>query len=149
MARHYRILYVLVLSLGLGCNIYAQELTGVFIQRHVTHVVETDEFIVVEKIYKNKISGFGKYAVQLSSGPKINFTVVSAGKANVSYDATTGMAKFIWVSLPAEEPVIFLSYKLTGFEKINYSYEGEFKFIVDNILQIVNIQAENCSYNEQ
>ncbi len=108
--------------------------------RAVTPSPTAGEYIVQVKINRPGIKGFAKYQDILPAGYTAKAGTQTAGS---SFSVSDGKAKFVWVSLPAEDEMT-VTYVLekTATAAPDAKIEGEFSYLEDNQTKKVKLPAE-------
>jgi hypothetical protein len=98
-----------------------------------------NEFNVQVKIKKPGIKGFAKYQEILPAG----FTAKGVATNGSSFSVSDGKAKFVWVSLPADDEMI-ITYVLEKSASVatDASIAGEFSYLENDLTKKVKVPAE-------
>lgn len=101
----------------------------------------TGELIVTLLISKGKLTSFGKVEDTIPEG----FTAAAIDKKEALFSVQNGMARFLWINLPAE-PWFTVSYRLTpqpGVTPATYQPAGAFSYISQNKTQVTPVSETN------
>lgn len=108
--------------------------------RAITPSPTAGEYIVQVRIKRPGIKGFAKYQDILPAGYTAKAGTQTAGS---SFSVSDGKAKFVWVSLPAEDEMT-VTYVLekAATAAPDARIEGEFSYLEDNQTKKVKLPAE-------
>ncbi|MDZ4822689.1 MAG: hypothetical protein SH856_04455 [Flavobacteriales bacterium] len=90
-------------------------------------------------IDKGVLDGFAKLDLFVPPG----FTATAIETKGASFTFTENMAKFIWMALPLEESFTISYYLETAQASGNYSINGQFSFIDDNVRRDYSIETKD------
>lgn len=113
--------------------------SNVMCVRSISKGASDNEFNVQVKIKKPGIKGFAKYQEILPAG----FTAKGVATSGSSFSVSDGKAKFVWVSLPAEDEMI-ITYVLekSASAANDASIAGEFSYLENDLTKKVKVPAE-------
>ena len=113
--------------------------SNVMCVRSISKGTADNEFNVQVKIKKPGIKGFAKYQEILPAG----FTAKGVATNGSSFSVSDGKAKFVWVSLPAEDEII-ITYVLERGTSVatDASIAGEFSYLENDLTKKVKVPAE-------
>lgn len=113
--------------------------SNVMCVRSISKGAADNEFNVQVKIKKPGIKGFAKYQEILPAG----FTAKGVANSGSSFSVSDGKAKFVWVSLPAEDEMI-ITYVLekSASAATDASIVGEFSYLENDLTKKVKVPAE-------
>lgn len=116
--------------------------SDVVCSRNITKGAAAGEYNVEVKIRKPGIKGFAKFQEILPAG-----YTAKQGKTNgSSFSVSDGKAKFVWVSLPAEDELL-LSYTLVkeGTDNQDARLEGEYSYLENDQTKKVKLPVDVIS----
>ncbi len=113
--------------------------SNVMCVRAISKGAADNEYNVQVKIKKPGIKGFAKYQEILPAG----FTAKGVATSGSSFSVSDGKAKFVWVSLPAEDEMI-ITYVLerSASAASDASIAGEFSYLENDLTKKVKVPAE-------
>ncbi|MES2133965.1 MAG: SPOR domain-containing protein [Bacteroidota bacterium] len=120
----------------------SEPLSNVVCSRTITKTSNPDEYNVEVKIKKPAIKGFAKLQEILPAG----YNAKSDKTNGSSFSVSDGKAKFVWVSLPAEDEMI-VSYTLQRetTDKQEVKLNGEFSYLENDQTKKVKLPADIIS----
>jgi len=107
--------------------------------RAISKGAAENEFNVQVKIKKPGIKGFAKYQEILPAG----YTANGVATSGSSFSVSDGKAKFVWVSLPAEDEMI-ITYVLekSASAAADAAIVGEFSYLENDLTKKVKVPSE-------
>jgi cell division septation protein DedD len=116
--------------------------SNVMCVRAISKGAADNEFNVQVKIKKPGIKGFAKYQEILPAG----YTAKGVATSGSSFSVSDGKAKFVWVSLPADDEMI-ITYVLekSASAATDATIAGEFSYLENDLTKKVKVPAELIS----
>jgi cell division septation protein DedD len=120
----------------------SEPLSNVVCSRLITQGAASGEYNVEVKVKKPGIKGFAKFQEILPAG----YTAKSGKTNGSSFSVSDGKAKFVWVSLPAEDELT-ISYTLVkeGTGSQEAKLEGEFSYLENDQTKKVKLPLDMIS----
>jgi cell division septation protein DedD len=119
-----------------------EPLSNVICSRLITKGASAGEYNVEVKVKKPGIKGFAKFQELLPAG----YTAKSGKTNGSSFSVSDGKAKFVWVSLPAEDE-LEISYTLVKESTDNQDakLEGEFSYLENDQTKKIKLPVDMIS----